>query len=153
MIHIFMYIYMCIYILLGCPFVLWGVVLHGSSVLILIGVLISNWCVLISNWSWDDMLILICEPHAPPPVPLRTARACAGAGWGGIPYGYTCLLDVGYWISLSLCLTLSHYIYICIYLYRFCWGQISAPSRSQPEYIGWKTTSLSQKWQFWVNNR
>ena len=32
-----------------------------------------------------------------------------GVGWGGIPYGYISILDIGYWISI---LSISIYIYI-----------------------------------------
>ena len=43
-------------------------------------------------------------PHPmPSPAPLRTAPALGGLGWGGIPYGYFPISDIGYWI-LDICI-------------------------------------------------
>ena len=41
----------------------------------------------------------------PPPAPLRTAPAWGCVGWGGIPYGYISILDIGYWISILSIIT------------------------------------------------
>ena len=44
-------------------------------------------------------------PHPPtpcPPRPLcgRPQHGVVGGGWGGIPYGYISILDIGYWIYI-----------------------------------------------------
>ena len=40
-------------------------------------------------------------PHAPPgPSADGPSMGWWGGGWGGIPYGYISILDIGYWVYI-----------------------------------------------------
>ena len=51
-------------------------------------------------------------PHAPPTSPFADGPSMGWGGVGGVPYGCISMLDIGFWIPLSLSLYIFKYIYI-----------------------------------------